>query len=295
MKVTIDIFSGRENPSFELNEKDAKSLLDRVAGKSVLTDAEHHADLGFSGFKIEASSDERLPEGVSDSFYIGKELAAGISADGRRHPVLTASETTDAFTFLLSKAGKALDDNIADYITGDIKQYTKDAQKATQAAPAEDKEMKDIIIKLPCIIANTAYNPGFWNTPATQPKNNCYNYAMNYRSNTFAQPGRKTGHMYTSLDCTSVGNGATSDGCKPLCSYKAKLVALVIWPGVDYHWYRRHSEGFWGHKPGSTAARNTDSSNILIDGTVRTPFNCNRGPYTIFCGYRYSPVGMIVS
>jgi hypothetical protein len=42
---------------------------------------------------------------------------------------------------------------------------------------------------------NTAYNPGFWNTPAVQPKNNCYNYAMNWRSDTFAQPGRISGHV----------------------------------------------------------------------------------------------------
>jgi hypothetical protein len=37
-----------------------------------------------------------------------------------------------------------------------------------------------------CVIQNTAYNPAFWNTPSVQPHNNCYNYAMNFRSNTFA-------------------------------------------------------------------------------------------------------------
>ncbi|MEO5681380.1 MAG: hypothetical protein ABIQ88_02000 [Chitinophagaceae bacterium] len=295
MKVTLDVFSGRENPSWELNEKEAKSLLERVAGKSVLTDAQHDSKLGFSGFKIEATSDERLPEGVGDSFYIGTDLAAGISGDGLRNPLLGDKEITETFDFLLSKAGKAVDDDIASYVKSAIKNYGKGTHKEAPTADAEDTELKALSTDAPCIIANTAYNPGFWNVPAVQPHNNCYNYAMNFKSNTFAQPGRKTGHMYTSLDCNSVGNGATSDGCKVFCSGSSKLVALVIWPGHDYHWYRRHSNGFWGHKPGSTAARNTDNSGILINGITRTPFNCNRGPYTVFCGYRYSPTGMQVS
>src|SRR6185295_11525413 len=32
-----------------------------------------------------------------------------------------------------------------------------------------------------------AYNPGLWNVPNTQPYNNCYNYANNIITNTFAQ------------------------------------------------------------------------------------------------------------
>jgi len=295
MKVTLDVFSGRENPSFYLGEKDAQSLLERVANKSVLRDIDHQSQLGFSGFKIEPTSDDQLPEGIPESFYIGKELAAGFSAEGRKHPLLSGSDSSEAFQFLLSKAGKTVEDKVLEYIKTDISRYEKGPQAMPETAPAEDIELKNIIAKAPCIIANTAYNPAFWNTPATQPHNNCYNYAMNFRSNTFAQPGRKTGHMYTSFDCVNMGNAASSDGCKPTCSGSSKLVALVIWPGVDFHWYRRHSNGFWGHKPGSTAARNWDNSNKIIDGTVRTPANCNRGNYTIFCGYRFSPTGMQVS
>ena len=61
------------------------------------------------------------------------------------------------------------------------------------------------------------------------------------------------------------------------------LVALVVAPGpgfIDFHWYRKSSEGFWSHKPGSTAARNVDNSNRIITD----PATCNRGPYTQFCG-----------
>jgi len=61
-------------------------------------------------------------------------------------------------------------------------------------------------------------------------------------------------------------------------------MALVIWPGVDYHWYRHQMGGFWGHKPGSTAARNIDNSGVV----VVNPETCNRGGYTNFCSYFYA-------
>lgn len=295
MKVTLNVFSGRENPSFELSEKDAKAFVDRFAKKTVLPAADHQKDLGYGGFSIEATSDLRLPDGVPTSFYVDGDLARGVSEFGHGDPLLNASEAADAAQWLLSKAGKSVHDEVASYVLGEIKTRAKGRKPAAILKPAEDLQFKALVLAASCTIANTAYNPGFWNVQPTQANNNCYNYAMNNRSNTFAQPGRKTGHMYTAFDCTNVGNAATFDGCKPTCSGSNKLVALVIWPGHDFHWYRRHSEGFWGHKPGSTAARNWDNSNQVINGTTLTPANCNRGNYTNFCGYRYSPTGMIVS
>jgi hypothetical protein len=74
--------------------------------------------------------------------------------------------------------------------------------------------------------------------------------------------------------------------CFPDSERPRYLVALVVAPGpgfVDYHWYRKMKEGFWGHKPGGTAVRNLDNSgNIISD-----PASCDRGPYTHFCGYFY--------
>jgi hypothetical protein len=132
------------------------------------------------------------------------------------------------------------------------------------------------------------YEPSVWNdSDGTQFNNNCYNYACNVHTNTFAQPGRATGNMYNQLDCPDVGAGAVSDGLVALdcdrgcgCSECRHQVALVIWPGVDFHWYRKDRDGRWSHKPGSTQARNTDNSGNLI-GDPRT---ADRGPYTVFCG-----------
>lgn len=298
MIVTLDVFSGRPNPTWKLNEKDAQQLLDRVANRAV-TDAEVVDNvLGFRGFKIAGLSDDVIPDNLPANFRIGGALPSDYTPTDTGLANLSADETDDAVGWLLSTGrhvvGEAVQAHVADRIQ--MRQQGTDEDVAEPIAEADvSADIQEAMDAPACIIANTAYNPGFWNVPGTQPHNNCYNYAMNHRSNTFAQPGRISGHQYAGApNCANVGTAANWDGCKTVCSGSNKLVALVIWPGVDYHWYRRHSNGFWGHKPGQTAARNTDNSNRVINGTTLTPQNCNRGPYSIFCGYRFSPTGMQV-
>ena len=84
MKVTLHVFSGRENPTWELLEKDAKAFLDRFEKKTVLSAGEHEFSLGYSGFSIDATSDQRLPLGLPSSFFVDGKLAAGISEHGHR-------------------------------------------------------------------------------------------------------------------------------------------------------------------------------------------------------------------
>jgi Putative peptidoglycan binding domain len=129
-----------------------------------------------------------------------------------------------------------------------------------------------------------AYQPAAWNDGGTvQHNNNCYNYACDLPTNTFAQPGRAAGTSIT-MDCPSVTAGATADGlaaadCDSDCVQCCHQVALVIWPGQDFHWYRKHDDGTWSHKPGKTAARNYDNSHA----TITDPRTADRGPYTQFC------------
>lgn len=118
-----------------------------------------------------------------------------------------------------------------------------------------------------------------------QCKNNCYNYACNLRTDTFAQPGRAGGYTPAAINCEEYTKAAKADGlievdCAKPCPKCCHKVALVIWPGVDFHWYRQDANGMWSHKPGKTAARNTDNSGNPI-GDPRT---ADRGPYTQFCG-----------
>jgi hypothetical protein len=46
---------------------------------------------------------------------------------------------------------------------------------------------------------------------AIQPYNNCYNYGCDYRTDTFAQPGRAAGAMYTAFSGASVRPAAVAD------------------------------------------------------------------------------------
>jgi len=131
------------------------------------------------------------------------------------------------------------------------------------------------------------YDPAAWNGPDVCPFNNCYNYACDIRTNTFAQPGEASGNPYALLACASVGPAAESDGLVHSsepdcgCSECCHTVALVMAPGYDYHWYRKGPDGKWSHKPGSTPATNLDNSGHEITD----PRTANRGPYTEFCGF----------
>lgn len=297
MIVTLDIFSGRPNPSWKISDKKAKELVDRVAHRALADAQQVDNALGFRGFVVSSPSDDALPQHMPATFRIGGAMAAGMEHGDGRKAALSADEVDDSVRWLLATGEHAIPDAVMEAVRDEIETASRAlAQPPAAEAAADEVESaaKAAAAAAACVIANTAYNPGFWNVPAVQPYNNCYNYAMNHRSDTFAQPGRISGHPNSVMQCAQVAAAANWDGCLAVCSGSNKNVALVIWPGVDYHWYRRHSEGFWGHKPGSTAARNTDNAGQLINGTTRTPANCNRGPYTIFCGYRFSPTGMKV-
>lgn len=134
------------------------------------------------------------------------------------------------------------------------------------------------------------YNPNAWNdNNGIQRNNNCYNYGCDIRTDTFAQPGEAHGIYLGSnnLNCNDVLNAAIADGLVVVecdkgcgCSDCHHQVALVIWPGVDYHWYRLDKDGKWSHKPGRTPATNLDNSGNLIND----PRTADRGDYTEFCG-----------
>lgn len=141
--------------------------------------------------------------------------------------------------------------------------------------------------------SSSTYEPHVWNNRTfVQRRNNCYNYASNIITNTFAQPGRANRHNITrnppQLYGESIYYGAILDGLIPvpaptqcLPSPGLNLIALVIWPGRDYHFYRLDKNGYFSHKPGRSPARNVDNSNNLI----LDPRTCDRGPYTVFKGF----------
>jgi hypothetical protein len=132
----------------------------------------------------------------------------------------------------------------------------------------------------------------YWNQSDVQFYNNCYNFATDIRTDTFAQPGVGGGSpaAYPPFDCQPDTGGAITDGLQPgvdladLCRTsglpQGHIVALLIWPGTDFHWARLEADGTWAHKPGSTMATTLDSSGQPITD----PRTANFSPY-YFCSF----------
>jgi hypothetical protein len=267
--VTMNVFSGRPNPSWIVDDNKVSDL-QRMA--SAAASAGPLPLLGYRGFSVRPVESEHAAA--------ARVQGAPESVSGAGDAVIAGQR--EAEEFLLSTAAEHIDEQLRSHVREAIARGPDTAAvRAAEAAVATGCP--------PCHAADApTYNPAFWNTPARQPHNNCYNYANNQATNTFAQPGRATGHMYTALTCPAVQAAATSDGLHACPNFAGTLgpghgwyVALVIWPGTDYHWYRQDKVGCWSHKPGQTAARNTDNSGRPITD----PRTCNRGPYTNFCTY----------
>jgi hypothetical protein len=154
----------------------------------------------------------------------------------------------------------------------------------------------------PCPGDNPPYEPGRWNTPSIQYSTNCYAYAANdpngHPAGGKPQPGVKCGHPISSVDCASVSAAAQCDGMTPAPNPPPPKpgyypVALVVDPGVDYHWYRQDDNGRWSHKPGHGPATDVDASGNPITNpeTANRNYPGNGVNYSNFCGYFYVPKG----
>lgn len=138
------------------------------------------------------------------------------------------------------------------------------------------------------------YLPTNWNSPTVVNNVNCYGYALNNQTNPhnnydiwpLQQPGEfSSGNHYFSPDnCTFsyIKSCIEADfsaynleynlnlicisevdrfSAVPLGSYK---ICLAIDPGVEYHFYRQNSDGYWSHKYGNLNVSNVDQNNNII-------------------------------
>lgn len=289
LKITLDIFSGRPNPVLVVSAAEAKKVLDSISPKGRARKLSNRSlqppgNLGYRGIIVEqldkASKEHPGVMKLTNANMFGTESFSDL--DG---------EAMESFVF--NKLARFKDvpnkKEFKGYLEKEMNRFKKNAA-AAMALP---------VIPIPPIINPCFCAPdpdlAWWNDGGTiQFNNNCYNYASNYRTNTFAQPGKAAGQQYTSLSGCSVAAGQRSakDGAiadklidLPLannkCPGKGHLVALVIAPGFDFHWFRKGPNGRWSHKPGGTAAKLTDNSGNLITD----PRTANRGPYTQFCTF----------
>jgi hypothetical protein len=279
LQITVDIFSGRPNPTWVVEADEAMKLLQEISQNQSAITAVHegYQGLGYRGLVVETLGDNIAPNyDLPATFRIGHNShEKGLEVVER---VLSSMLNS-----------QLLDEPVHRLIIGEIQRLRSRAEtaEADAFAPPVEPVIREAVT---CWIELGHFNPGFWNDPAHIGRNNCYNYASNRRTDTFAQPGRATGHQATVMACANVTAAALSDGlhhrfdCFPDSEKPRWLMALVVAPGIDYHWYRKQKEGFWGHKPGGTAARNVDNNGAI----VWNPETAARLPYTNFCGYFYA-------
>jgi hypothetical protein len=134
-----------------------------------------------------------------------------------------------------------------------------------------------------------------------QANNNCYNYACDVATNSFAQPGRKHGILLgDGFSGDDVVHAAEKDGLlevseKPMSEAQmaeakkslppGHFVALVIspsdpaiqWPG-DYHWARHDDDGTWSQKDGGDQVTNFDFAGKKITDPAAANWTVNQGP-----------------
>ena len=349
-RVTLDVYSGRPNPTWELDEAEAKEILKQVQSAPELVTPEDAgpAILGYRGLVV--TLDEAAGGGVgldgvparfrvghgaagdrARSFELAERLLAGAGKAVSVKPGPRGDRTAFDDTNLQTKAKKfLLDASTSDAflnaptdpevvarslreLKGHEGRGPKDGPQPAEGGiitASSVEEAFDVSAQAcwypasvigrdastwsaftvgSCSMEASAFNASFWNTTSVQPYNNCYNYASNRRTDTFAQPGWASCSETTVMACSNVSTASSADGAirYPTCASSSPrwYMALVIWPGEDYHWYRYQSNGYWGHKPGRTAAKNTDNSGAVI----YNPETANRGGYTNFCGYWFSP------
>lgn len=153
----------------------------------------------------------------------------------------------------------------------------------------------------PQIIANAAtllptggseydYDPDLWEASTCHV--NCYAYAVLKACAVTAgvklQPGQVSGEVYTSLTTSNIVAAVQRDKGGSSKFYKTtatavppsgfRKVALVIAPGLDYHWYEQNSDGYWSHKQGLAPITNVDASGNLI----ANPQDANRSYTYVF-------------
>lgn len=301
LQITVEVFSGRPDPTWMVtDEAEARRLVRALAREAPLMAAAppEDAPLGLRGVRLDATSDEFGGDLPADAVF----LSLGPGASPRALELgerLFATMGSGTATVAESEGGLPLGAELMEFLSAQLggaaasgRVTTADRRDgmAEEAGVASGGEQAAAT----CQIELGTFNPGFWNNNASlRSRNNCYNYASNRRTDSFAQPGRGAGQMYQAITCPEMTRASRADGlrprfnCFPPNEAPRYLAALVAAPGpgfVDFHWYRKQREGFWGHKPGGTNARNTDNSNRVI----MDPERCDRGPYRQFCGYFYT-------
>ena len=307
LRIEIDLFSGRPNPVWMVTDADAtERLLGAVAETPGATarPAAGFNGLGFRELRVSVlADDEPARRRVPKQFALASTAVKDMKASGAlARNIIQAMPVGAGGVTLLEHALTPLTRELRDVSLEWAERFIAKPPRFRPRKPPRppSNPLRTTINDEKCVRCEyevSQFNPAFWNTPTVQPRNNCYNYGRNWRTDTFAQPGRAHGAGTGTMQCNTVTTAAMADGlkkrcdCLPVSEWPRRLMALVIAPNVDYHWYRHQRGGFWGHKPGQTAARNVDNSGVVITN----PETCDRDGYTQFCGYFYAGRSVVIN
>jgi len=233
LPVTMGIFSGRKDPEWVIpgtHPKMVKIQLLLVAAEKAKTfhpKKKMPPRLGYKGFIVVYKNAKRL--------ILGPKTVDLQEALFATRPAGTIPDTIVAEILKTIKAGTVLP--------------MKPVRRKRYAPP---------------------FNPAPYMFDDVREDNNCYNYANIRITDTYAQPGRGAGALFIALTGAAVQAGAIADGLAVVANGNfpvgpRHVVALVIWPGVDFHFFLRDNDGHWSHKPGETSVTRTDNSGNLIN------------------------------
>jgi hypothetical protein len=305
LRVEVDIFSGRPNPAWIITDADeVKQLLGAAseARAGVAKPGAGFTGLGYREVRLSLiGDDERRPRGVAREFAVGSSAAADLAVSGQLARRVLDGMLRHTDVTLVEHGLTPLNRTIFKFVSDQVAHFLDNPPKLPRPPkPPPSNPLRTTVKDARCDKCEyevSQYNPGFWNTPSVQPHNNCYNYGRDWRTDTFAQPGRAHGAQTFTMKCSNVTTAAMADGLKKRCTclgvneWPRRMMALVIAPNQDFHWYREQRGGFWGHKPGGTEARNWDNNNKL----VVNPETAARGIYTDFCGYFYAGRSVVIN
>jgi hypothetical protein len=273
VNVMLHVFSGRQNPEWQLSDLQTRELRERleaIRSTSFEKPAGIVGGLGYTGFSLTATQEDN----IEPQIFVHDDLV-----DLGPQNVSLRSSGRDLENWLLGTGGDAVEPA--------VRRHVEELIRPIAYAGYGQRPMRARVLEVP------RFEPHVWNNnPQTMRDNNCYNYACNLMTNTFAQPGRAGGYNPASISVADYNRAVASDGLEVLADPNSPqmtpadghFMALVIWPGGDFHFYRLDDyTALWSHKPGSTQARDTDHSGAQISD----PKAAARGPYSDFASFLY--------
>lgn len=254
-KITLNVFSGVSDPTWTLSARQVVRMKGLLAAHQMDTRLRHI--MGYTGFTVDGATIRGSP--IVEQYLLSTAPAKLLSAAVIEHVRTRIGESVVGRPVFDDLRVEKNNSGSCDHVVG--------PDTVPQYNPSSD-------------------DGGCFEIECSN--NNCYNYANDIVTNTFAQPGRGTGHKWVTDNCSSVTAGAKSDGLvwagttlPTTAPPSGHYVAMLIWPQTNFHWIRMDASKYWSHKPGSTPVRDVDDDGQRITDPSKADF----APWTQFCGY----------